>query len=132
MKITMLGTGAALPDPDRAQSSILVTLDNGRNYLFDCGEGATRQMVKANVNPADVDWVFLSHLHYDHICGLPFFVLSSWVYNRVGSPKVFGPKGTQHYVDHLFEDGAFRVDLKARAAYEVRQRNIEAVRPVVT
>ncbi|MGE4335788.1 MAG: MBL fold metallo-hydrolase [Pigmentiphaga sp.] len=132
MRILLLGTGAALADPDRAQSSILVTLDNGRNYLFDCGEGATRQMVKANVNPADVDWVFLSHLHYDHICGLPFFVLSSWVYNRVGAPRVFGPKGTQHYVDHLFEDGAFRVDLQARAAYEVRQRNIEAVRPIVT
>ena len=53
MKITMLGTGAALPDPDRGQSSILVTLDNGAHYLLDCGHGATRQMVRANVNPAD-------------------------------------------------------------------------------
>ena len=79
MKITFLGTGAALADPDRCQSSILLTLDNGRNYLFDCGEGATRQMVRANVNPAEVNWVFLSHLHFDHICGLPFFVLSSWI-----------------------------------------------------
>ena len=51
----------------------LITLDNGRNFLFDCGEGATRQMVKANINPADVPWVFLTHLHFDHICGLPFF-----------------------------------------------------------
>ena len=128
----MLGTGAALADPDRAQSSILVTLDNGRNYLFDCGEGATRQMVKANVNPADVDWVFLSHLHFDHICGLPFFVLSSWIFNRVGAPRVFGPKGTKNYVDHLFENGAFKVDLQARNAYAARRKNPEAVRPEVT
>src|SRR5690606_17647664 len=131
MKITMLGTGAALPDPDRAQSSILVTLDNGKNYLFDCGEGSTRQMVKANINPADVPWVFLSHLHYDHVCGLPFFVLSSWVFNREGRLKVFGPKGTQDFVDHSFENGAFRVDIQARAAYPARQKNIEAVRPEV-
>jgi len=54
MKITMLGTGAALPDPDRGQSAILLTLDDDTHYLFDCGEGATRQMVRANVDPAKV------------------------------------------------------------------------------
>ena len=64
----MLGTGAAFVDPDRAQSGILVTLDNGRNYLFDCGAGITRNMVRANVSPADVSAVFLTHLHFDH-CG---------------------------------------------------------------
>ena len=55
----MLGTGAAFVDPDRAQSGILVTLDNGRHYLFDCGAGITRNMVRANVSPADVTAVFL-------------------------------------------------------------------------
>lgn len=132
MKITLLGTGAALADPDRAQSSILVTLDNGRNYLFDCGEGATRQMVRADVNPADVGWVFLTHLHFDHICGLPFFVLSSWIFNRVGAPVVLGPKGTRDYVDHLFEKGAFKVDFQARSQYALRKKNPEAMRPEVT
>lgn len=132
MRIILLGTGAALPDPDRCQSSILITLDNGRNYLFDCGEGATRQMVKADVNPADVGWVFLTHLHYDHICGLPFFVLTSWIFNRSGAPKVLGPKGTRHFVDHLFENGAFRIDILARSQYALRRKNPEAVRPEVT
>lgn len=132
MKITLLGTGAALADPDRCQSSILITLENGRNFLFDCGEGATRQMVKANINPADVPWVFLTHLHFDHICGLPFFVLSSWLFNRTGAPKVFGPKGTARYVEHLFENGAFHVDFVARSQYPLRQRNLEAMRPEVT
>src|SRR5690606_7307131 len=131
MKITMLGTGAALPDPDRAQSSILVTLDNGKHYLFDCGEGSTRQMVKANINPADVPWVFLSHLHYVLVCGLPFFGSSSWVYTREGKLKVFGPGGTLEFVDHSFENGAFQLDIKARASYAERQKNIEAERPEV-
>jgi ribonuclease Z len=132
MKVTLLGTGAALADPDRCQSSILLTLENGRHYLFDCGEGATRQMVRANVNPADVGWVFLSHLHYDHICGLPFFVLSSWIFNRTGAPQVFGPKGTRNYVEHLFENGAFHVDFLARSQYALRKKNPEAMRPAVT
>lgn len=131
MKITMLGTGAALPDPDRGQSAILVSTDSGKHFLLDCGEGATRQMVRANINPADVGLVLLTHLHHDHICDFPYFVISSWMLNRVGSPLLLGPRGTKHFVSHLFEDGAFRADFIARSAYPVRQQNIEAVRPEV-
>lgn len=131
MKITFLGTGAALPDPDRAQSAILLTLDQGRHYLFDCGHGATRQMVRANINPSDVGFVFLTHLHHDHICDFPYFVISSWILNRKGPITLLGPKGTRHFVEHLFENGAFATDAKARNAYGPRQANIEAIRPDV-
>jgi ribonuclease Z len=131
MKITMLGTGAALPDPDRGQSAILLTLDDDTHYLFDCGEGATRQMVRANVDPAKVGFVFLTHLHHDHICDYPYFVISSWMLNKTGAPLVLGPKGTRHFVDHLFENGAYHTDYQARSAYPVRQANLEAMRPEV-
>ena len=131
MKVTMLGTGAALPDPDRGQSAILISTDSGKHYLFDCGEGATRQMVRANVNPADVGLVFLTHLHHDHIADFPYFVISSWMLNRKGSPILLGPKGSKHFCDHLFETGAFRADFMARSAYPLRKENIEAVRPDV-
>ena len=129
MKITMLGTGAALPDPNRGQSAILISTESGKHYLFDCGEGATRQMVRANINPADVGLVFLTHLHHDHISDFPYFVISSWMLDRHGSPIVLGPKGTKHFVDHLFENGAFRTDFLARSPYPARQANLEAVRP---
>ncbi|AOY96009.1 MBL fold hydrolase [Cupriavidus sp. USMAA2-4] len=131
MKITMLGTGAALPDPDRAQSAILLTLNNGRHFLFDCGEGATRQMVRANVDPASVGFVFLTHLHHDHICDYPYFVISGWMLNKTGAPLVLGPKGTRHFVEHLFEHGAYQADFRARGAYPIRQQNLEAIRPEV-
>ena len=55
MRITILGTGAALPDPDRCHTSILLTLANGRHFLLDCGHGATRQLLRVDVNPADVE-----------------------------------------------------------------------------
>ena len=54
MRIVMLGTGAALPDPDRCHTSILITLDSGRHLMLDCGHGATRQLIRADVNPAEV------------------------------------------------------------------------------
>jgi ribonuclease Z len=63
MRVIMLGTGAAIADPERGGSGILITVED-QHYLFDCGVGTTRNMIKANVNPADVDQIFLSHLHY--------------------------------------------------------------------
>jgi ribonuclease Z len=131
LKITMLGTGAALPDPDRCQTSILITLDNGEHYLLDCGHGATRQMVRANVSPADVGRVFLTHLHHDHIAELPYFLISGWMLNRVGSPLIVGPPGTARFVEHFVENGAFQVDFRARSHYPARVANIEAMRPQV-
>lgn len=131
MRIIMLGTGAAFPDPDRAQSGILVTLDNGTHYMFDCGAGTTHNMVRANASPADVKAVFLTHLHHDHICDFPLFAITGWMWDRPDAPIVLGPKGTQHFCDHLFEGGAFDSDFRARSAYPLRQGNLEAVRPDV-
>jgi ribonuclease Z len=131
MRIVMLGTGAALPDPDRCHTSILVTLANGRHLLLDCGHGATRQLMRIDVNPADVKTLVLTHLHYDHVADFPFFVISSWMLGREGAPAVVGPRGSAGFVAPLFEGGAFDADIRARAAYPLRKANIEAVRPQV-
>ena len=132
MRIVMLGTGAALPDPDRCHTSILITLDSGRHLMLDCGHGATRQLMRVDVNPADVGDLFLTHLHHDHVCELPFFVISGWILNRVGALNIYGPDGTKKLVSHLFENGAFDADIRARGAYPARQANMEAIRPNVT
>lgn len=132
MRIMMLGTGAALPDPDRCHTSILITLDSGRHLMLDCGHGATRQLIRADVNPAEVGDLFLTHLHHDHVCELPFFVISGWILSRVGALNIYGPDGTKKMVSHLFENGAFDADIRARGAYPARQANMEAIRPQVT
>ena len=62
----MLGTGAALVDPDRGHSGIALAVE-GRTYLLDIGHGTTRQLVRAHIDPAQVNNVFISHLHFDHI-----------------------------------------------------------------
>lgn len=131
MYVTMLGTAAALPDPDRRHTAILLTLDSGRQVLIDCGHGATINMIRANVNPADVGLVLLTHLHHDHISDLPFFLLESWILNRVGSPLIFGPEGTARFIKCTLEGGAFDVDIRARSKYPARQANMEAIRPIV-
>ena len=130
MRILMLGTAAAAPDPDRNHSAILITVRD-RHYMFDCGHGATHQLIRCNVNPGHVDAVFLSHLHYDHIADFAFFLLTTWITDRGNPPVVVGPPGTRGFVDHQFADGAFAKDIEARAAYRNRQGNLHVLKPDV-
>lgn len=128
MRVIMLGTAAAAPDPNRNHSAILVSVRD-RHYLLDCGHGATHQLIRENINPVHVDTVFLSHLHYDHIADFPFFLLTSWITDREKPPVVVGPPGVKNFVDHLFEDGAFRDDIRARTQYKHRAGNVHVLRP---
>jgi ribonuclease Z len=130
LRIILLGTGAALPDPDRHHSSIVVTVRD-RHYLLDCGHGATRQMVRAGIDPATVDHVFLSHLHYDHIADFAYFMLATWIVDRPNPPIVVGPPETARFVGHLLEEGAFAKDIEARAQYPRRRQNLHVLRPDV-
>jgi ribonuclease Z len=130
MRVIMLGTGAALVDPDRNHSSILITV-RGRHYLFDCGHGATHQLMRAGVDPVEINAVFLSHLHFDHIADFPYFMLSTWIFGRQVAPVVVGPPGTNRFVSHLFAEGAFAKDIEARAQYPLRQKNFHVLKPDV-
>lgn len=130
MRIVMLGTGAALVDPERCHSGIALTVE-GRHYLLDIGHGSTRQLVRANIDPASVHHVFISHLHFDHIADAAYFVISTWMANRTVKPSIYGPPGTRQFVQHLLEDGAFQADIRARAQYKQRAESMEMVRPAV-
>src|ERR1700761_4144726 len=128
MRVVMLGTGAALCDPDRNHSSIVISV-RGRNYLFDCGHGATHQLMRAGIDPVSIDVVFLSHLHFDHIADFPYFMLTTWIFNRHTVPVVIGPPDTDAFVKHLFTNGAFAKDIQARAEYPQRQKNFGVLTP---
>jgi ribonuclease Z len=131
MRVILLGTGAALSDPDRNHTAILITV-RGRHYLIDCGHGATHQMMRAGIDPIDIDTVFFTHLHMDHIADFPFLMLSSWIFGKQTPTTVFGPAGTVDFVSHLFENGAFAKDIEARAQYPQRQKNLHVLRPQVS
>jgi ribonuclease Z len=130
VRIVMLGTGAALVDPDRGHSGIVISTA-GRHYLFDIGHGTTRQLVRANIDPSEVNQVFISHLHFDHIEDAAYFVIATWMMNRTVKPAIHGPPGTKRFLGHLLEEGAFHADIHARAQYKQRAESMEMVRPAV-
>jgi ribonuclease Z len=132
VRLTLLGTGAALMDPDRAQTALLISVDDREHIMLDCGDGAVRRLVQAGVSPSEVGTLLLTHLHFDHTADLATFAIAGWMLNRKGAFRLLGPPGTRRMVGHLLEGGAYEVDIRARAAYRLRQSNMEALRPEIT
>lgn len=100
VKIQFLGTGAGVPSTIRNLSSIALKLLDEINeiWLFDCGEGTQQRILKTSLKPRKVTKIFVTHLHGDHIFGLPGF-LSSRAFQGGDSPlTVYGPKGIKDYV----------------------------------
>ena len=69
MRVTFLGTSGAVPTTQRNPSAIQIEREGDR-LLFDCGEGTQRQMMRYGTG-FDIDHVFVTHLHGDHVLGLP-------------------------------------------------------------
>jgi ribonuclease Z len=102
MKITLLGTGSPLPDPNRAGPATLVEA-GGQQLLFDCGRGVLMRMMGAGVPVNQLAAVLLTHLHSDHITDLNDVITTRWI-NSLAGPNpvpVVGPPGTQQVVDGL-------------------------------
>ena len=84
----------------------------GDRFLFDCGRGAIQRLTQIEVPPSTVDKVFLTHMHSDHLVGLPDLWLTAWILGRKTPLRVWGPKGTQNMMHHL--EQAFQPDIILR------------------
>lgn len=101
MEIEFLGTGAGVPAKQRNVTSMALKLLDERNavWLFDCGEGTQQQILRTNLRPRKIEKIFITHLHGDHIFGLPG-LLSSRSFQGGEEPlTIIGPKGIKNYVE---------------------------------
>lgn len=100
MELLFLGTGAGVPAKHRNVTSIALKLLEERNsvWLFDCGEGTQQQILHTTLKPRKIDKIFITHLHGDHIFGLPG-LLSSRSFQGGDTPlTVYGPVGIREYI----------------------------------
>lgn len=101
MKVTLLGTGSPIPDPNRAGPSTLVQAGT-TNLLFDCGRGVLMRLAAAGLLPPMLQHVVLTHLHSDHTTDFNDLVTTRWAMSPVDNPlPVIGPPGTAAYVDRV-------------------------------
>lgn len=116
-RVTLLGTGSPPPVIRRFGPAVLVQA-GGKTLLFDCGRGATQRLLQSGVRLGAVDVVFLTHLHSDHVVGIPDLWLTGWLETpyaqRKGPFRVQGPAGTKGMMDGLVI--AYDWDIKARIA----------------
>ncbi|SDH16812.1 Ribonuclease BN, tRNA processing enzyme [Alteribacillus persepolensis] len=113
MKVIMLGTGSPRPDIERGGAAQVLLVGN-KPILVDCGEGATKQLMKAGIPPETVNVVFFTHLHSDHLMGYQQFLLGGWTAGRTHL-TIYGPRGLKKFHDTTLsmfdEDISYRTSL---------------------
>ena len=102
MQVIFLGTAGSVPTPDRSLPAVLVKRGN-EQVLFDCGEGVQRQMIRAKVGCHKKMKIFVSHMHGDHVLGLPGLLQTMALMDRQKKLEVYGPEGTSQFLECVRE-----------------------------
>lgn len=113
MEITFLGTASAIPSKNRNHASIALKAF-GEVFLFDCGEGTQRQLNFTNISPMKITKIFISHLHGDHILGLPGLIQSMAFRGREEPLTIYGPKGILKIKNCFFNNGFNLVNFEVK------------------
>ncbi|GAC89744.1 ribonuclease Z [Anoxybacillus flavithermus NBRC 109594] len=101
MELLFLGTGSGVPSKGRNVSAIALQLleERGATWLFDCGEATQHQILHTSIRPRRIERIFITHLHGDHIFGLPG-LLGSRSFQGGETPLfVYGPAGIRSFIE---------------------------------
>ena len=117
LTVTFLGTGGSVPTARRSTASVLISR-GGERLMFDCGEGTQRQLQRS-LGLVQVDEIFLTHFHADHLLGLPGLLKSYDLGAREAPLTIYGPAGLEKLFVSL--EGIF-----GRPRYPVKLEEIHA------
>jgi len=116
-RVVILGTGTPTPVADRSGPGVAVVV-NGAAYVFDAGGGMVEKAVEASVkmgirelNPQDIKYLFLTHLHSDHIHDIGELASSRW-WSRPQRLAIYGPKGIARYTQLMNEAAQIEADIR--------------------
>jgi ribonuclease Z len=98
LHVTFLGTAGSVPTPKRSLPAVAIQR-KGELLLLDCGEGTQRQMVQAKMGFHRKTKVFITHMHGDHVLGLPGLIQTMSLMDREKKLEIYGPKGICAFVE---------------------------------
>ncbi|BBH19890.1 ribonuclease Z [Paenibacillus baekrokdamisoli] len=104
MKLTFLGTSAGRPTKARNVTSIALSLPEPQHcfWLFDTGEGTQHRLLGSKLKLNKLERIFITHLHGDHLYGLPGLLTSRSYFEGAVPLQIYGPPGLQAFIDCVF------------------------------
>ncbi len=101
MRLTFLGTSAGMPTTERNVTALALALDDSRSwYLIDCGEGTQQRLLSCRYTLSQLKTILITHVHGDHIFGLPGLLTSASMQGRSEPLVICGPDGVESFVRH--------------------------------
>lgn len=114
IEMVFLGTASSAPTKERNLSAIALRFE-GEWLLFDCPEGCQQQLLKGNVSYMRIQNIFLTHMHLDHVLGLPGLIATMQMHQRLHPLFIFVPKGWKNkalQIIRLAPKTSFDVEIK--------------------
>lgn len=114
MEIYFLGTNAGVPTLQRNVTSVALRLLEERRtfWMFDCGEGTQHQVLRSPLRLGKLEKLFITHLHGDHLFGLPGLISSRGYQGGTSPLTVYGPPGLKAYLDISLSVSQSRIPYK--------------------
>jgi ribonuclease Z len=106
LRVIFLGTAGSVPTPKRSLPSILIQR-KGEQIMFDCGEGVQRQMIQAKAGFHRKMKIFITHMHGDHVLGLPGLLQTMALLDRERKLEIYGPSGIRRFIEAIRETVQF-------------------------
>ncbi|AJS58321.1 ribonuclease Z [Paenibacillus sp. IHBB 10380] len=112
MEIVFLGTNAGVPTLQRNVTAIALRLFEERRsfWLFDCGEATQHQILRSSLKLSKLEKVFITHLHGDHLFGLPGLLASRSNQGGKSPLTLYGPHGLKQFIDTVMSLSQSRMD----------------------
>lgn len=135
MELCFLGTGAGRPAKSRNVTSLIIQFGQPQHdiWMFDCGEGSQHQLMHTSYKLNRISRIFITHLHGDHIFGLPGLLSSRAFQGGLDPVEVYGPRGLRQWLEttlaisetHLGHD-LHIVEIEEGLVYEDERFTVEA------
>ncbi len=120
MQVTFLGTSSGVPTLNRNVSAmVLKPPQRSELWLFDCGEGTQHQFIKSNLKLSQIKKIFITHMHGDHIYGLPGLLASIGLAGSSLGIEIYGPTPLKNFIDSCLYNSS------SRLAYPLKFHQVE-------
>jgi len=110
VNITFLGTSSGVPTLTRNVSSLALKLSQKAEvWLFDCGEGTQHQLIKSTIKSSQIRKIFITHMHGDHIYGLPGLLATLGLSGNSKGIDIYGPSNLKNFISSALKNSYCKI-----------------------